>query len=397
MDMIRDRQQISPPPPSAASASVPSRIIVFCLPGIGDTVLFTPVLALLRRMFPRARIVAVTMFRGTEHILSTNPDLDEVRHFDFFNAKPWESIRYLWRLRQERFDLSIMSFPSNRLEYNCVNWFVGRRWRAAHRYHRQSWRNLWFLNNITVCETGRHHNVEENLRLLSAIATRLGVPVPPASWDEDRTACLRQYPLKLTLLPEDREYGERFLVENNLTTTRLLIGMHTWSSTYKNMARKCWDKDNFVALIRRLSEAHPQARFLLVTGPSDEEVNRYIAERSDHRVVLVREANLRRAVAILSHCGVFVSNDSGVMHLAAAARVPVVALFGPTDWWRLHPWSERHLVVSRKLPCSPCFYYSSRALRCVANLDYACMREITVEEVFQNVQRLLSAESPPPP
>lgn len=367
------------------------RIIVFCLPGIGDTVLFTPALARLRQMFPHAHITAVTMFRGTEHILATNPDLNEVRHFDFFNAKPWENLRYLWGLRREGYDLSIMSFPSNRIEYNLANWFVGRRWRAAHRYHRQSWRNLWFLNNIVVCETGRHHNVEENLRLLAAIAARLGVSLELPPWDADRSERIRQCPLKLTLLPEDEAAAQAFLAQHELGPDKLLIGLHTWSSTYKNMARKCWDKDNFVALLRRLGEARPEARFLLVTGPSDEEINRYILERADSRVLLVREANLRRAVAILQHCRVFISNDSGVMHLAAAAGVPVVALFGPTDWWRLHPWTARQTVVSRELPCSPCFYYSSRALRCAENIDYACIREITVEEVLSAVNRMLSA------
>jgi heptosyltransferase-2 len=367
------------------------RIIVFCLPGIGDTVLFTPSLSLLRQMFPQAHITAVTMFRGTEHILSTNPDLNEVRHFDFFNAPAWESLRYLWRLRCEKYDLSIMSFPSNRLEYNIANRFVGRRWRAAHRYHRQSWRNLWFLNNIVVNETGRHHNAEENLRLLAAIAAKLGIPLelPPA--DAERAVHIRQCPLKLKLLSDDKTAAADFLTQNKISDSQFLIGMHTWSSTYKNMARKCWDKDNFVALIKRLGEAHPDARFLLVSGPADEEINQYIVQRTDQRVILVRETNLRRAVAILSHCRVFVSNDSGVMHLAAAAGVPVVALFGPTDWWRLHPWSERHAVVSRELPCSPCFYYSSRALQCAENTDYACIREIAVDEVLAAVNRLLDS------
>ena len=154
------------------------RIIVFCLPGIGDAILFTPALALLRRLFPTAHIAVMTMFRGTADILATNPDLDEVHHFDFFNAPKLESIRRLWQLRRADYDLSIMAFPSNRLEYNWVNWFVGRRWAAAHRYAHQSWRNCWFLNNITVTEAGNRHNVEENLRLIRAIADRVGVTAP---------------------------------------------------------------------------------------------------------------------------------------------------------------------------------------------------------------------------
>src|SRR5262249_41184847 len=131
---------------------LPRRIVIFCLPGIGDAMLFTPALALLRRAFPDAHITVVTMFRGTADILETNPALEEVRCFDFFNANTWQGLRYVRGLRREHFDLSVMPFPANRLEYNVVNAFAGRRWRAGHRYQHQTWRNLWFLNNIAVQE-----------------------------------------------------------------------------------------------------------------------------------------------------------------------------------------------------------------------------------------------------
>jgi heptosyltransferase-2 len=363
----------------------PKRIIIFCLPGIGDAILFTPALGLLRRALPNARITAVTMFQGTADILVTNPDLDEVRHFDFYNAGKLKGLRYVQGLRRERFDLSIMPFPSNRLEYNLVNWLVGRRWSAAHRYQHQSWQNLWFLNNITVNELGTLHNVEENLRLARALCERFGATIGEARPE-----------LKLTLTADDEQYAERYFREYGFAQDTLFVGLHTYSSTFKNMTRKCWDKDNFVALIRRLGEADSKRRFLLFSGPADEANNQYIMQHVDERVHLVREANLRRALAILRRCRLFVCNDAALMHLAAALRVPIVALFGPTNWQRLHPWSENHVIVRKDLPCMPCFYYSSRPLHCVAGVDYACMREISVEEVFSAVQKLLATTDEKP-
>jgi len=356
----------------------PQRILVFCLPGIGDAVQFTPALALLRRLLPAAHITAVTMFRGTADVLETNPDLNEVRHFDFFHAKLPAALRYTWALQREGFDLAIMTFPANRLGYNLVNFLAARRWRAAHRYRHQTWRNAWFLNNITVTETGNLHNVEENLRLVRAIGARFGITVP------DQPA-----QLKVMLTAEDVAYGDSYLAGQAITPATLLFGFHTYSSMFKNMHRKCWDKDNFATLIRRLGAAHPGARFLIFSGPSDEETNQYIAGQLDDRVLVIRESNLRRAMAMLKRCHVFVSNDSGLLHLGAAVGAPCVALYGPTDWRRLHPWTDRHVVVRKDLPCMPCFYYSSRPLSCPANLDYACMRDITVDEVFAAVERLL--------
>jgi heptosyltransferase-2 len=349
--------------------------VIFCLPGIGDAILFTPALAMLRRGLPDAHITAVTMFKGTADILETNPDLDEVRQFDFFNAGKLPGLRYVLDLRREHYDLSFMPFPSNRLEYNLVNRLVGRRWSAAHRYQHQSWQNLWFVNNTTVNEVGTLHNVEENLRLVRTALKRIGAPVVEAKPE-----------LKLTLTADDERYATEYLAGMEQAT---LFGFHTYSSIFKNMTKKCWDKDNFVALIRRLGEADPKARFLIFSGPADEENNQYIMKHVDGRVKLVRESNLRRALAILRHCRLFICNDAALMHLAAALKVPIVALFGPTNWKRLHPWSDNHAIVHRDLPCMPCFYYSSRPLRCLAGINYACMREISVDEVFAAVQNQL--------
>lgn len=367
-------------------SSVLRRIVVFCLPGIGDAILFTPALTLLRRAYPSAHISVITMFHGTAEILATNPDLDEVHHFDFFNSSALASIRYLLRLRRDRYDLSIMCFPSNRFEYNLVNRFVGCRWRAAHRYHRQSWRNAWFLNNIVVHETGTVHNVEENLRLVRTILQRVGSEVPLAELPADNALAL-----KIVVTPEDEQYAAEFLTNRGVGRDEFLFGFHTYSSTFKNMHRKCWDRKNFAALITRLSAVHPVARFLLFSGPHDDEVTKYIVGQVGDRVIPVRESNLRHVAAILKRCRMFVSNDSGPMHLAAAVGVPVVALFGPTNAQRLHPWSKQHVVVRRDLPCSPCFEYSTQPLSCPAKLDYACLSEISVDEVFTAIQNQQNA------
>ncbi len=357
----------------------PRRIIVFCLPGIGDAILFTPALAALRRAFPDAHLTALTMFRGSADILETNPHLDEVRWFDFFNAGAWKGIRYILGLRREAFDLSILGFPANRIEYNLLNALVGRRWRAAHRYDHQRWRNLSFLNNIAVHETGERHNVEENLALVDAICHRVGVATPVADTRLD-----------VRLTADDLEQADAFLAERGLSAADPLIGLHTYSSTFKNMHRKCWDKDRFVRLIDRIAEVDPRARVLIFSGPSDTPVNDYIVQRARGRVAVVAAPNIRSALGVLRQCRVFVSNDSAIMHLAGAVGVPVVALFGPTDPRRLYPWAAAHTIVRKRLPCMPCFYYSSRPLSCGAGIDYACMRDITVDEVLEAMRDLVA-------
>jgi heptosyltransferase-2 len=361
----------------------PRRILALCLPGIGDAILFTPALAMLRTAFPQARITAVTMFAGAADLLRANPDVDEVRQFDFFHERAWAALRFLWTLRRERFDLSILGFPANRLEYNVVNALLGRRWRAGHRYRTQRHRNLALLNNILVPEQDGRHNVEHNLDLVRAVCDRVGVACPPTS---------RR--LRVHLTPDDEARAAALLAEHGIGDDEPLIGCHTYSSTFKNMHRKCWDKDRFVALIDRIGDAYPAARVLLFSGPSDVAVNRHILVRARGRVTPIEAPNIRWALGVLRRCRAFVSNDSAIMHLAGALGVPVVAIFGPTDPLRLHPWEGPHRIVRRTLPCMPCFPYSSRPLRCAAGTDYACLRELDVDDVFSAVADVLAADAP---
>ena len=352
-------------------ARLPARIVVFCLPGIGDALMFTPALGVLRRALPAAHITAVTMFRGTAQVLETNPDVDEVRVVDLFAAGLGRRLREVWALRGGRFDLALLPFPTNRLGYNLLNRAVGRQWRAGHRYGVQSWRNLWFLNDVVVRETGIRHNVDENVALVQALCAVLGVA---ASDPAPRLA--------LHLTPDDQRQADAFLRARGLAANTPLVGVHTFSSTFKNMHRKCWDQEAFGELVQRLDEVLPGARALVFSGPDDRAAATQVLRHAGARAALVDLPNLRWSAALLARCRLLVSNDSALMHVAAALAVPVVALFGPTDWRRLHPWGVPHRIVRRDLPCMPCFQYSSRPLHCAANLDYACMRGIAVDEVL---------------
>src|SRR6185436_15817402 len=171
------------------------------------------------------------------------------------------------------------------------------RWRAAHRYGVQSWRNLWFLNDVVVDETPARHNIEENLALVRAICTRVGVPSPAADVG-----------LSVHLPAAAERWADGWLAEHRLAGDEPVIGIHAFSSTFKNMHHKCWDADHFAALVRRLGDAHPEARFVLFSGPEDGAVNDVIVRGTGGRVFRIEEEDLRRAAAVLARCRLFVGN-----------------------------------------------------------------------------------------
>jgi heptosyltransferase-2 len=103
---------------------------------------------------------------------------------------------------------------------------------------------------------------------------------------------------------------------------------------------------------------------MVLGGPDESEIAGRLCELADlgDRIVnLVGRTSIKESAALLDQCDLFVGNDSGPMHIAAAVGTPVVAVFGPSNiaaWRPYTPTGERnvHTVVARDLPCMPCFY-----------------------------------------
>jgi heptosyltransferase-2 len=100
--------------------------------------------------------------------------------------------------------------------------------------------------------------------------------------------------------------------------------------------------------------------------------------------VLCGETTLPELIGVISRCRVFLTNDSGPMHLAAAQGVPVVAVFGPTDWRETAPVGTAHRVVREDVECAPC-----KLRECP--IDHACMKRVTADRVFDAVEHLWAA------
>ncbi|MFQ6093816.1 MAG: glycosyltransferase family 9 protein [bacterium] len=353
------------------------RILVLCLPGLGDTLMFTPALKLLRAHFPDADIKALVMYRGSYEVLEGNPHLDEVILWEFLKEGFLKSLRFMLRLRRQRYDVSIIAFPANRLQYNMVSFLAGAKLRLGHQYRHQNLVHLPFVNHRTILESDELHNVEENLRLISL----LGVGT------EGVQPALEIYPSQA-----DYEQAEAFWAERKLSQKPFVFGIHVWSTTLKDMHLKCWDRAKFAALIDRLKESY-DCEILLFEGPHDREVNDSIINAVRHRPIVVRGTTVKGTATILQRCSLLVANDSGVMHVGAAVGVPIVAIFGPTNQKWVGPLSERCMLVKKDLPCQPCFIYSTKHLECKAGLNFECLTAIEVEDVLSAVETVLSQKT----
>lgn len=352
------------------------RILILPLYGIGDVLMTTPAL----RNLKEQRDVEVTylhMFETTRDILLNNPHIEENVFFPFLRRSRLEGLRFLMQFRR-KFDCSINFYPSNRRDYNLAAFIVGSRVRLGHRYRLDDIRELNFLKTETIRENDDRHCVEENLKLLDFFNVK------------DKIA----YPLEIYLTEEERLFSEEWMKARNINAGAI-VGIHPGTSVFKNHDKRRWPEAAFAEVIIRLSKELRQAVFLLFGGPEEKPLRDEIVSLVSKwgRVFSVDEMGVRRAASLMRHCKIFISNDSGPMHMAAASGVPTVAIFGPTNPAWVRPWAVRHRVVRSGIPCSPCFRYSRRPLRCASGMEFACLSKISSGEVIEACRDLLGEVS----
>src|ERR1700722_6036740 len=146
-------------------------------------------------------------------------------------------------------------------------------------------------------------------------------------------------------------------------------------------AAKCWPAERFAHLADRLiSECGADVIFFGTPGEK-EIAARIVSNMKARSISLVGDTSMRDLAALFACCSAFIGNDSGAMHVAAAAGLPVIGIFGSTDPEGTAPVTERFTLIREPVSCSPCFLR-----RCP--VDHRCMTRITVDSVFAAAARL---------
>ena len=141
---------------------------------------------------------------------------------------------------------------------------------------------------------------------------------------------------------------------------------------------KLWQEENFSELADRLVQ-EKQALVVFTGSPADREIcGRIMANMRHPGFDWSGTTSLKELAALARLCDLFVTTDTGPMHLAAAAGARVLALFGPTAPWRTGPYGDSHIVLRTGIDCSPCFHRN-----CDKNQE--CMRGISVTEVVEKL------------
>lgn len=341
-----------------SAAPAPSRVVLRAPNWLGDAVLALPAMAAVRRAFARAdlTVAAPTSLAGLyREETDVRPD-----HVIELSDKEREAIA---TLAAGRFDLGIL-FPN-------------------------SWRSAWQLRRAHVPARWGYATAGRGV-LLTRKSQREKASGPRHHADYFRAlvrgldvTCDDSAPrIAVTAASADR--AAALLTPKSPVPEGLIVGFAPGAAYGQ---AKQWPPDRVAAVIAKLVTDRG-ARCAIVGASHDRAAEREIESwlrahapgALPHVVDLVGRTSLGVLAGVAARCAVFVTNDSGAMHVAAAVGTPVVALFGPTDERATHPIGV-HEVLSEPVFCRPCHLRD-------CPIDHRCMKRISVDRVLVSVARL---------
>ncbi|MDE3045344.1 MAG: lipopolysaccharide heptosyltransferase II [Verrucomicrobiota bacterium] len=320
---------------------------------IGDLVMATPVLIDLRNAFPNASITAMCR-RPICDLLEKEEAIDELFCFEKMSGFIRREDRdIIGKLRTGQYDVGILLTNS----FSSAWWFwqgnVKRR--IGFKGH---FRSLLLTDRLDKPAKGMEHEVSTYKRLLRSLEI-----------DRSNTAP------RLVVTKEEVKIARELLHQQGYHEKKKLVGINPGASYG---SAKCWLPERFQTLAQKLVEEGAQVVFF---GDSSlESLVKQICHGLPKQVInLAGMTNVRELLALIQECDVLVTNDSGPMHMAAALKTPLVALFGSTDDEATGPYGDEEAVINKRVSCSPCF-------KRTCPIDFRCMKEISVEEVLQKVR-----------
>lgn len=345
------------------------RIVVVATRQIGDVLLATPLIRATRARWPDARIDVIGL-AGTLGMLRGNPDVDVLIETPARGWGGWPTLRRLWR----RYDLALVTDVGDRA--HLLAWAAARhRSGVMPEANPSNWWKRMLLDHVVVAagDRGERHVVVEKLELLAPWSPPVAAPRVRAPEGSE--------------LPKD--------IASQLRDG--FVAVHAPSMwPYKQ-----WPVAHFEALVRELAD---QGRQVVLTGSASGRDQECIAplRAIDGVLDVSGRLNFNQLVALLQRAALYIGPDTSVSHLAAAAGVPVIAIFGPTNPMRWAPWPAHGeaqftmrgpvqragsvTILQSELHCVPCGRAGCEDHR-QSRSD--CLQDIGPERVIEEAKRLL--------
>jgi lipopolysaccharide heptosyltransferase I len=347
--------------------SAPNSILVIRLSSLGDVLMTMPAVKALKDGLDNTRISWLVEGSVSE-FLAYQPFIDDVILFPrqsivraFKKGKPLgltqEIKTFIGELREKKYDL-IIDFHGIIKSAILSTLVRGKKTIGFSKLYAKEKSHLFYHEKIEGKDKSIH-KVERNMLIPKA----LGIYDRP--------------PEVIPVIPSHvNEYIEKFFLDYGIGQP--VFALNPFSS--KGSKFKRWDLERYADLAQKIRETY-RGSVLILWGPGEKKEAEYLKKIGGDRVFLSCPTTIPQLFALLKRVKMYIGGDTGVMHLASMAKVPVVAIFGPTDVSVNAPYGSNHMIVRKPLPCSPCKKKDCK--------ERKCLDEIKVDDVFEVVRELM--------
>lgn len=343
------------------------RILIRATNWVGDAVMCIPALHAVRARHPRAHI-AILARPWVADIYRAQGLADEILNFEHAGRhKGFAGIeRLAGELRAQQFDVALL------LQNAFEAAWIAKRANIGERIGYARDGRSWLLTKAVPVPRPGEIPAHETYYYLELV--RRAGWLDPAHPQKPPDAAPPS--IRLNVSDAARTKAESFLIQAGAKAGTFRVAVAP-GAAYGSA--KCWPTERYAALADRLAGEFG-ASVILFGSPGERNVAERIAAQMQHRpVMLAGKTSIGDLPALFSCCQLFVGNDSGAMHVAAAVGLPLVAVFGPTDPFGTRPATERLTLVQEKVSCSPCFLRH-------CPVDHRCMQRVTVNHVYEAAQ-----------
>jgi heptosyltransferase-2 len=301
---------------------------------LGDMLCSVPLFEAIRKKYPKARITLVASPINYEILFSDiNPFIDDVIVYDKSSLK--KILSFIRKLRSRHFDLGFVpSTVSLSRTSHLINYFSGAKVKIGVKSIDGKPNESEFLLNIKSdfeWDEKQFHQIERNLD----IGRQIGCDLPP---DERK--------IKIILQKNENEFAEEFISKNFPEKPKLLIAFHPGAGKIANR----WSVENFSELISKFHKKY--GNYILITsGFIDKDVTHNLSSLLNNKNIphtILENTPIRKVGAVLSKTNLFITNDTGVMHVAGGVNANVLSLFGPTNGFEWAPYGKNNIYIKSK-------------------------------------------------
>ena len=289
------------------------RILILRMGPLGETLLTTPVIRALRRRFPEAYI-AYMVAPGREDLVSENPNLDEVITYSVSIPK------LIYNMAKRSFQMAVVLQPTLRL---VMHTFLARiPFRIGFETNAGKGRLLHIAvaNNIDQHETARYLDVVR------------GIGIEPDSEEPE-----------LFVNPAAQRWADDFLAGVGISANRPLIGLNPGSGSESRR----WSKSGFAHVGDQLHQKH-DAQIFITAGDAEGSLPHDVADLMSCSPIILTGITPMQLGAVIQKCWLYISNDTGPMHMSTAVKTPTIALFGASNPRQWGPHWQPHTIIARE-------------------------------------------------